>query len=241
MPNHVVNRLTAPAAIINQYWDGERFDFNKIVPQPSELLTCSVSGGVTNLAQLAMGQTDLFPRQLDRDAALRSGDYALLSESLRAGTMQRCLQERDLANKFSDEDFEKFISCLRSIRATGHSSWYEWNNEHWSTKWNSYSCERKSETVIEFQTAWNTPEKIFAAIQENHECDFSVSYADEDIGNNVGILSYAGGKLKWSNLGGTKAGYELAFDLHGGKPSYYRLTADGSNYEYFDEDEEGRE
>src|SRR4051812_15264347 len=37
---------------------------------------------------------------------------------------------------------------------------YEWCKKNWGTKWNAYSQKRLTETAIQFDTAWNTPEPI---------------------------------------------------------------------------------
>ena len=51
----------------------------------------------------------------------------------------------------------------------GAADWYNWNCQHWSTKWDidptrpEYSG---SEAVIEFETAWSPPEKVAEALSE---------------------------------------------------------------------------
>lgn len=48
--------------------------------------------------------------------------------------------------------------------------WYNWNCEHWGTKWNSYHGkiiqQSKYKIVCQFDTAWGPPEPIFAKLEE---------------------------------------------------------------------------
>ena len=70
--------------------------------------------------------------------------------------------------------------------------WYEWNLKYWGTKWEAYDCYSKigkSYITFVFSTAWSIP---YPVIERLHVMgyDFELRYADEDYGNNCGILSY---------------------------------------------------
>jgi hypothetical protein len=71
------------------------------------------------------------------------------------------MQEGPYPIDWSTEDFEQLLRCMRSLREYGHTSWYEWSNANWGTKWNAYEINRISDTVIKFQTAWSMPAKWF--------------------------------------------------------------------------------
>lgn len=62
----------------------------------------------------------------------------------------------------NDEDLEKYKE----------EGWYDWNVEHWGTKWDACSThlENTSDTsaIYSFETAWSIPEPIFTAISEQH-------------------------------------------------------------------------
>ena len=80
------------------------------------------------------------------------------------------------------------------IRSHPGSNWLEWSRENWGTKWNAYCIEeigeegsRASETVLRFETAWNCPEPIIRALALRVPDQWTWSYADEDIGHNLGI------------------------------------------------------
>ena len=71
--------------------------------------------------------------------------------------------------------------------------WYTWHNKYWGTKWNAYDGYTKvgkSYVIFVFSTAWSSP---FLVIEQLRLLGypFELRYADEDIGNNCGILDYS--------------------------------------------------
>lgn len=51
---------------------------------------------------------------------------------------------------------------LNSFYETGYFSWYDWNTDHWGTKWNASDTEIDTKLQrIEFDTAWDMPRPIF--------------------------------------------------------------------------------
>ena len=77
--------------------------------------------------------------------------------------------------------------------------WYEWHCHYWGTKWNSYEGEFYGESPdklrFSFLTAWSVPQPIFEElVRKFHNVKIKVEYADEDYGNNCGILG-----LKWNS------------------------------------------
>lgn len=65
------------------------------------------------------------------------------------------------------------------------NNWYEWNNEHWNTKWDacdpSYDLD-DSNLSIHFSTAWSIPYPVFEAMVQQHpELHFSF-YSEEEQG-----------------------------------------------------------
>ncbi len=235
MPNHIQNRVTVDAEIIDQYLTDGKFDFNLVVPQPPELVIESVDTQVMVVAEIAMGKIQFNTPEPEggRSAALERGEYGSLANVMHLQNAQRVLIEQKLANEFDDKRFEEFIACLRSIRATGFPSWYEWNTQHWGTKWGAYEFERQADNMMTFQTAWSAPHKIIGKMFEAHECEILHEWADEDTGNNVGRVKYTpGAEPDVTDLAQTKEGYELAFELDGEKPDYYQYNETLGTYEY---------
>lgn len=73
---------------------------------------------------------------------------------------------------------------------TDPNNWYNWNREHWGTKWDAYEVEgsvaykRSSkvpyEVVYRFQTAWNPPVPVLEAMTKQFpELHLSLAYVDE--------------------------------------------------------------
>lgn len=235
MPNHVQNRVTMDASIIDQYLTDGKFDFNLVIPQPPELVTGDVDCQVMMIAEIAMGKIQFnTPEPVGgRVAAFERGEYGSLATVLHLQSAQKALVEQSMANAFDDKRFEEFIACLRSIRATGFPSWYEWNTEYWGTKWGSYEFGRPAANVMTFQTAWGAPHKIICKIFELHNCEIVHEWADEDTGNNVGRVKYTpGNEAEVIDLSKTKEGFELAFELDGEKPDYYQYSEVSGTYEY---------
>jgi hypothetical protein len=51
----------------------------------------------------------------------------------------------------------------------GIPNWYDWQCEHWGTKWNAYEASIEDESwdrlLICFDTAWSPPEPVIAALR----------------------------------------------------------------------------
>lgn len=175
MPNHIANEITGPGlAEIRQLLAGERpVDFRRVIPQP-EGLDIEPHLGIIDAAKVACKD---WPKPDPR------GGVHNLIPALSASNMER--QKSPL--EFDDEEWRLFIQCLENKRATGYYTWYEWNTDHWGTKWNAYAIEDRGESIY-FETAWSFPEPVMRAIVEKLPgIEFTWRYADEDFGNNLGI------------------------------------------------------
>lgn len=240
MPNHIRNRITTDAEIIDRYMQEGQFDFRLAIPQPSELVTEDVDTRVTSVAEIAMGMIEFETQEPSggREAAFNRGDYGVLADTLHVQNAMRALRDKKMANTFDDSRFEQFINCCRSLRSTGCVSWYEWNTRNWGTKWNAYRTERPVPNIVTFETAWNAPHKVIAKIFADSKFDVFHEWADEDTGSNVGRVYYRNGsEPEIHDLAETKEGYELAFDLHGEQPEYYQFNESLNTYEYVETEE----
>ena len=71
----------------------------------------------------------------------------------------------------------------------GSDNWYDWQREHWGTKWNSNEAYRDG-NVVTFQTAWNGVPKIIILLAVKFpKADYEYKYADEDFACNTGMLT----------------------------------------------------
>lgn len=100
------------------------------------------------------------------------------------GNKQTLEQVRDFlfGEEFQPFDFMKVIAPAdrekyeESLTKTGVSPyWYDWNNEHWGTKWNAVECSTDGIhttvgddgfIVYHFDTAWSPPEQIMERLVE---------------------------------------------------------------------------
>ena len=72
----------------------------------------------------------------------------------------------------------------------GIPNWYDWQSEHWGTKWNACDCEEViltpfehtsyTKAIYRFDTAWSTPEPVIRRIIEDWpELEIDGGYIDE--------------------------------------------------------------
>jgi hypothetical protein len=127
----------------------------------------------------------------------------------------------------------------RNVERYGHKDWYDWSVNNWGTKWNAYSYNSYYEggdTII-FQTAWSAPEPIIELLSQKYpDVEFSHSWADENIGYNVGKSVYKNGEVISSNIPaeGSVDAFEMTEDITGVSledRKFYK-TQDGKSYKY---------
>lgn len=127
-------------------------------------------------------------------------------------------QERKIAAGETNEPFG-ISRCITKemgidfLKRFGAVDWYGWQNKNWGTKWNAYSQELLENGDIKFQTAWNTPQLIMMTLSRKYpEAVFTVRFADEDFGHNVGEYTLRGGILTHEDLpdGGSPEALEMA-------------------------------
>ena len=66
-------------------------------------------------------------------------------------------------------DFEKILPMPKELEGTesptDKPNWYDWCNENWGTKWNSYDG-NVTENGIGFNTAWSPPVGVIVALSK---------------------------------------------------------------------------
>lgn len=205
MPNHIKNVITSVeprhiariAALMKG--DDHEFDFNRVIPQPAGM-DIEPHGGVIDAAKIACKD---FPNP-------NANGWDGIIGRLELGNMRK--QKSPL--EFNDEEWTHFIQCLQNRKAHGFYTWYEWNREHWGTKWNAYDI-KVGEDEISFETAWKFPEPVMRAIVKALPgLDFMWRYADEDYGSNLGVWNCVDGVLAFSKPNADNL-EEWAMRLHG--------------------------
>jgi hypothetical protein len=91
--------------------------------------------------------------------------------------------------------------ALDNIKKYGYKDWSDWNIDNWGTKWDAhdpYVETTDDEIMLEFTTAWSTPEPVFLKLAEQYpDLMINIDYADEDMGFNCGTYSYADGNWEY--------------------------------------------
>lgn len=138
--------------------------------------------------------------------------------------------------KVAPEDQMQFELACKAYEETGFAYWYDWNCEKWGTKWNAYSCEKISDNIFEFDTAWSGVPDIIKEISKSFTGTIEYKFADEDTGSNVGVFKVAHGVIlsEHKPKGQTKEAYDVAFDLRPEDKVNYKLV--GNTYEYIEEE-----
>jgi hypothetical protein len=187
MPNHVTTILKIGgvstkrlAEILNAIKGNEEsndddkndvIDFNRIIPMPKSLNI--TAGGNDDLALFMVTGKNV-------------GHYRTDAE-MQAEIDKMTDEEKAEAKKFGEAQ-------AFNIKNYGHRNWYDWCCANWGTKWNAYNSYVEGNTIT-FETAWSTPAPVIRELSSMFpDATFSVEYADEDIGSNVGNYSYKGGK-----------------------------------------------
>lgn len=224
MPNHVRNRLVIKAAEsqikeVTEFLKGEPnedgspcyIDFNKILPMPDALQIESSSKG-------EMGE-------------------AILSKKGCFGLTYPELQKR--FDEMTPEEQDECLKIGRQYRSNrkkyGHTTWYDWANANWGTKWNAYNQKRTAENEIWFDTAWSCVAGLIGKLSEKFpDVTFLYTWADEDTGQNCGQIFARNGQ-GWVSApeGGSKEAYEIAFEMRPEIRCYY-VFKDGE-YKYNDD------
>lgn len=178
MPNHITNKVSAPAHVLTSLINADgQIDFGKIIQFEGDFPWNGVCGAAETAAESAIN--------------LPLSDNPMLS------SLQRYSRENSSVAKLSDESFEQFVQMLRNYRKTGYMHCMDFARQVWGTKWNAYSQKIDVEGCsLCFDTAWSTPVPVFKALSAMHPTEeISVVFADEDIGSNCGTLKLKAGEL----------------------------------------------
>jgi hypothetical protein len=133
------------------------------------------------------------------------------------------------------EEEQQFDLACRAYELTGYAYWYDWQNAHWGTKWNSYECEQVADNTFTFETAWSGVLKIILEISKSFNGQIIYKFADEDTSYNTGYYLIENGAIMMdkSPENGSMQAFELAFELRPGVAEYYHLV--NGRFEYKDE------
>lgn len=246
MPNNVTNQITfgsdAAARAVFQHMLHEMqaegqplgsIDFNKLIPMPEEL---NIEAG---------SRTDdglkLYTEFMKESAAVAQATMFASEDKCSAVVGAHLKKWHDIEQK-NQKAWDLGEKAFQNIKKYGHPTWYDWCIEHWETKWNAYQCrplDAHADTMV-FYTAWGSVPKLTAVLSKRYP-DQEVVYrwADEDLGYNVGEITFKNGEEIDSNIpsNDSRAAYEMSAEIVGVDLAECGLflTPDQSTYEYRDE------
>lgn len=246
MPNHVRNIIVIEAdkAKITEILDAIKndekgigsIDFNKLIPMPEALnIEC---GSNTRKG------FEMFSDMRERyEKLMQILNTTPDSEKFMFAVKSKKEIEKEIKD-MSEEDrklFDLGKRAFENIQNYGAPTWYEWSLNNWDTKWNAYDFDYDRDKTIYFNTAWSAPHNILQALSEKYpEVRLEHSWADEDIGYNVGERIYRGGEITYENIpmGGSKEAMDMAFFVKECSPEDYGFILNSAGTEYIDAESE---
>ena len=200
MPNYVKNNVLISGdketikKVAKALRKGGNFSFNNFIPMPKSLSIESSSA------------VD------DAIDAIKKGRKAIAEFKKK---------EEEWGEGRGDKYIKLGHTALKNIEKYGAKDWYDWCRLNWGTKWDACdtSIMIRNECIsITFDTAWNAPYPIYAAIARKFPTiSIEVEYADEDLGNNCGTISYEDGEF----LGEVDGDFDFACNIWGCDPSEF--------------------
>lgn len=77
----------------------------------------------------------------------------------------------ELEKVLADKDNQQVFNHLRPRPADQEENWYDWNVNHWGTKWDisiiDWDREDEHTIWISFETAWSPPTALYYYLEEN--------------------------------------------------------------------------
>ncbi|MFD4948872.1 hypothetical protein ACFWNT_41805 [Streptomyces sp. NPDC058409] len=172
MPNHITTKITGPAGILGALTRRHT---------ETERLAHDAAEAKRKQFQIEHGRADDYAyRPLDMDKVFL--DFAMLVP-----------QPENIETEGCSGSHDEGVVC-----------WYRWNVDNWGTKWNGYelSIEQADDdsAQLPFDTAWSHPFPIVKALSRKYpDALIEVSYADEDLGHNLGQYVIAAGEILQEN------------------------------------------
>ena len=197
MPNHVTNVLTlhGEPEQIRAMLEAIRYDdlgigsvdFNKIIPMPESL---NIEAGSQTSAGLKAYQN--FIEVYTLGGTIHQDDL----ENIPRKSEEVFFRQR---SDIRPREWKLGKAAWNNIRLYGAPTWYEWCNQHWGTKWNSYGygeakVDYQEGDALNFLTAWSAPHPVMEKLAEMFpNVEIEHEWADEDIGHNCGRYRYQNG------------------------------------------------
>ena len=204
MPNWVTNNLNIAEKDLEKFKklaldENGYIDFNILVPRPSDL---NITAGCYewyidkygfNKEQETKQNTLLKP-VLDKiyNENLSQDEFVKL-----AYTNEIFKIAKEVYNLERKSDLDNILRGYYNLNKHGYTNWYDWSIAKWGTKWNA-SETYGSNNCFTFDTAWSCPFEWILELSKH--IDFKGSFADEDLGANLGTFETENGKVLVSDF-----------------------------------------
>ncbi|MCR5456632.1 MAG: hypothetical protein K6F14_00985 [Clostridiales bacterium] len=241
MPNYVKNKINFNGSdkdikeLLERIKSDElglgTIDFQKVIPMPEDLMIESGSRTTNGLKMV--------------DSYIKENNLRGLLSKATADELKTELDKH--TSELPDDEqstWEIGVKSAANILKYGYPNWYDWSCDNWGTKWNacgySEGVDYADNEYLEFDTAWSAPVPVIAKLSEMFpKIEFLHKWADEDFGQNVGVLTYSDGEISDYTPSSHKECLELAsevweYDL---TEFGYRLNQSGDDYVYTDGDD----
>lgn len=192
-------------------------DFEKVIPTPEILKGFEPHLEIINRCKNAIGY--------------KTNSHDLISSLEKSNRVKDCFSD------IKEKDIPLVIKGLQCFEETGFFYWYDWNNENWGTKWNSYSCDNPNDNSYVFETAWcGVPDLIKKMTEDFKDITINYLFADEDTGCNTGDMIISNGEIidDKSPVNESNRAYEIYLEFH---PDCEYIKMIDGKYQYVDEDD----
>lgn len=191
MPNWVTNNLNIAEKDLETFKklaldENGMVDFNILIPRPKDL---DITAGGYEWYKDKYGFNK--EKELQQNTILKPILDELYNEELTQDEFVKLVYGKvsskitKIYNCSNKKDKENVLRGYYNLRKHGYANWYEWSCDKWGTKWNA--CETYgSGSSFTFDTAWCSPRGWLLELSKH--VDFKGSFADEDLGVNLGIF-----------------------------------------------------
>lgn len=222
MANYVKNIINFSGAkeslekLIAYLGQGNRteLDFNLIVPVPEELKEAD-----SNVDKEGMAVAEYLMDGTFEGLNLKLTFHDNVRASMEAAVGKSFKTDRELVKEYmiyllkkpyiADDYWKRCMKWYRNYKKYGHSDWYSWQVANWGTKWNAVepdsldvlipwktSARGNYSMQYVFNTAWAMPAPVIKKLSSLFpDIRMEVQYADEDMGQNCGIITYENGEV----------------------------------------------
>ncbi|WP_273839362.1 hypothetical protein [Providencia rettgeri] len=262
MPNHVTNELIMTSGtskeklnVLNNIINNEGiFDFNRLIKMPKTLNI--TSGSHTEMMAAAIRENDKgvferFKKQLGLKRykkLVNEAKQSIKNEALYGHATWYSWRISNWGTKWGAYD------VLMPIKPK--SKKVKYGHRHTPTHVKCYEkriykkrlkrhIANGGELIIKFDTAWSTPEQIYAALGNKFsQHSFTVRFADEDLGSNCGTFDIINGNLVNINIAKPYREQSESEKLHWRKFAFHLCHPELSpsdygmdeNYQYTDDE-----